>query len=274
MNEEGNDMVKWDQINLPWYTEGPVVDADGTIFFTTLGGGTIQAIAVDGKPRIWAYAEKPNGQLILAGGDHLVCDSGRAGIGRYDAEGRFLGFEIEKKCAGQDFSVPNDLVCDAAGGVYFTDSVRENGKVCYYAPDGTQAVVATGLHFPNGIALAADGKKLFIAESYKNRILVFGLRAPGMVDGSQDVFAELPRHLSGNMVDNLPDGIRLRQDGTLWVAHYGMQAVQVLDAQGKWVTSIPTGFRLTSNLCFHEAGLIVTGGHSEPGPGGVIRYSL
>jgi gluconolactonase len=61
---------------LPWYTEGPVMDADGNIYFTTLKGGSIVKIDVAGQLSNWASSACPNGQLILPGGDQLICESG------------------------------------------------------------------------------------------------------------------------------------------------------------------------------------------------------
>jgi len=255
--------------DLPWYTEGPVVDHNGNIYFTTLTGGKIMRIeAVNGRIEEWARGIKPNGQFILPNGHHLVCDSGNASVSRYDAYGRLLGYDLFHHCAGHEIYVPNDLVADHAGGVYFTDSIRETGKLCYYAPDGIQRIIATNLDFPNGVALSPDSKYLLVAESYQNRILYFSIGDDGIAGERWEVFVDLPTNTDPNGY-NLPDGIRFREDGTLWIAHYGMQAIQVVDAGGVWTRSIAVDFPLPSNLCLLNDSLVVTGGYSEPGPGGV-----
>lgn len=258
-----------ERIVLPWYTEGPVVDDTGAVYFTTLAGGRIMRLdLVSGEVAEWAKGDKPNGQLILPNGDHLVCDSGSASVTRYDRSGTLLGYDIADTCAGIPVHKPNDLVSDVEGGVYFTDSVRNTGNVFYYGSDGSQRIMAEGLDFPNGIALSTDGSILFIAESYKNRILCMPLTSSGKAGGNWEVFAELPenRHPDGY---NLPDGIKFRKDGTLWIAHYGMQAVVVLSADGQLLKTIPMDFPLPSNVCLTDDHLIVTGGSAEPGPGGV-----
>lgn len=95
---------------------------------------------------------------------------------------------------------------------------------------------------------------------------------PGLEDGTYEVFADLPKHISGDQQKNLPDGLALGKNGELLVAHYGMQAVQVLSSIGALETSIDSGMLLTSNLCFlTEDSLLVTGGHAEPGPGGLFK---
>ena len=257
-------------VKLPWYTEGPVMDRDGSIFFTTLKGKLILKIDSTGKISEWAKAENPNGQIILPSGDHLICDNGVPGISRYDSEGNLKGYDIKNKCSGEEVSSPNDLVMDTEGGIYFTDSVREKGKVCYYKPGGTEKIIARDLDFPNGIAISNNGSTLLVAESYKNRILSFDIHA-GFKKG---IFADLPVHPSGEIIKNLPDGIKVDNEGNLWVAHYGMSCVQVLSPKGKVINSIPVDFPLTSNLFLAENNLIVTGGFDEPGPGGLLQVSI
>src|SRR5690606_32049857 len=154
------------------------MDRHGNIFFTTMKGKLILKIDSRGKLSEWAKAECPNGQIILPGGDHLVCDSGSRSINRYGANGKLKAYDIKDKCCGEEIFSPNDLVMDNEGGIYFTDSIRTKGKVCYYKPGGTEKIIARNLDFPNGIAISRDGSKLLVAESYKNRILSFDIH-PG-----------------------------------------------------------------------------------------------
>ena len=255
---------------LPWYTEGPVVDELGNVYVTTLKGGCVLKIDTNYNVTEWAKSPCPNGQLILPDGDHLICDSLLSTISRFDKDGKFIRHEIEAYCGGEKITSPNDLVADSKGRIYFTDSIRQKGKVCYYEPGGSQGVIATGLDFPNGIEISADEKTLFVAESYKNRILAFNLPAKS----SYVVFANLPVHSSGEIIKNLPDGIKKDRNGNLLVAHYGMNAVQVLSAQGKLIHSISTEFSLPSNLFIDGNVIFITGGYDEPQPGGLIKLVL
>jgi len=257
------------------YTEGPAVDASGDIFFTTLAGGAVMRLTPQGQLSEWARTDCPNGQIILPDGAHLVCDSRIGRIQRFSADGcsrsdaSSAGFEEER------LWVPNDLVVDRAGYLYFTDSVRHSGHVCCVGPDGHQWQLAAGLDYPNGIAISADGQWLYVAESYRNRILRFRISRPGVVESSHDVFAELPYHPAGGPLGNLPDGIAFNRKEQLAVAHYGMQCVQLLASDGSLSGSFDTGMPCTSNVYFmDDETLLVTGGYGEPGPGAVFLLRM
>lgn len=261
-------------IDQPFYTEGPVVDALGNVFFTTLAGGKIVKLNGDKTQTHWAETVCPNGQIILDNGDHLVCDSKLGAIVRYNADGKLSDKVVDGVCAGEAVTTPNDLIADEYGNIYFTDSVRHHGKVYFLSTTGQQRIVARDLDYPNGLALSKDQQTLFVAESYRNRILAFDLSEPGTADGSARVFASLPTHSSGDVTRNLPDGIKTDDENNLWVAHYGMGMLQVLSPGGALVQSIPTGMDLTSNLFIRGRQVIITGGHSEPGPGAVVEIEI
>lgn len=264
---------------LPFYTEGPVLDAAGNLFFTTLAGGSIIKMDTTGQMITWAKGERPNGQVILPDGDHLVCDSKSGSIHRFDPDGRFVKHELMGSCAGHKVHAACDLVFQAGAGIYFTDAVRERGNVFFIGIDGNQEIVAQDIDFPNGLVLSHDQRSLFVAESYRNRILRIPLATPGVAAGPAEVWATLPVHPSGKMIDNLPDGLELDEEGYLLVAHYGMQAVQVLAPDGTWLYAIDTGLLLTSNVMLLQGEgpqktIIVTGGYAEPGPGAVMRINI
>ncbi len=260
-------------VDLPFYTEGPAMDSIGNIYCSTLAGRSI--LKIDAQYRItkWAQLTCPNGQIILPNDEHLICDD--AAIRRFDKEGKFIKTEMEGHCGGIPVYSSNDLVTDSGGNIYFTDSIRNNGKVCFLGADGQRHILATGLDYPNGLVLSSHQEWLYVAESYKNRILKIDLKSPGIAKGRAEIFAELPRHQSGREQDNLPDGLTLDKYGNLWVAHYGMQAVHWISPAGRLLSSINTMMPFTSNLIFaDEQTLIVTGGYEEPGPGALLRILI
>ncbi|GHB74037.1 SMP-30/gluconolactonase/LRE family protein [Persicitalea jodogahamensis] len=266
-------------LDLPFYTEGPAIDREGNLFFTTLTGGKIYQKNQEGISSAWAEAACPNGQVVLPNGEHWICDSQNASVVRLSCTGQFVGNVIEGSCAGVSVRVPNDLVVDSEQNLYFTDSVRHHGKVCYLGNDGKEYIVAEGLDYPNGLVLGKDERCLYVAESYQNRIVKMALTEPGVMAGKPEVFADLPIHASNTAIGNLPDGLALDHKGNVWVAHYGMQAVQVLSAGGELLFTVDTQLPLTSNVCFMEdeperQKLIITGGYGEPGPGAVLLLTV
>ncbi len=272
---ENRNVIRERIADLQFYTEGPAVDRKGNFYCTTLSGGSIMKIDQNNEVSVWAESPCPNGQIILPDGDHLVCDVKLMAIRRFSPAGKFLRNEIEGFCADIPVYTPNDLIADDEGGVYFTDSKRYDGKVCFLGSNGDQKIVADGLDYPNGLVLSLDRKSLYVAESYKNRVVRIKLRAPGLADGNIELHAKLPQNISGREQDNLPDGLALNAKGEVLVAHYGMQAIQVLSGTGETLFSIDTGMPLTSNLCFiDQQTLLVTGGFGEPGPGSIFRIRL
>jgi len=255
------------------YTEGPAVDAEGNLFFTDLAGKSI--LIWDGETLSrWASGDRPNGQALLRDGGHLVCDSNAGAVAHYDKSGAFIKHWSAGMIENLQVRCPNDIAIDQDHGFYFTDSVRHTGAVYYQGFDGKARVIAEEIDFANGIAISAKGDVLMVAESYKNRILVIELSEPGVQKGTPKVFADLPVNGKNPETGNLPDGIRFDELGRLWVAHYGMQAVQVLATNGDLLATYDTGIPFTSNLCFMGGDLIVTGGFGEPGPGRVSRLPI
>ena len=261
--------------DLPFYTEGPVMDSKGNIFCTTLKGGSILKLDAGNNLLEWALSSCPNGQTVVTGDEHLVCDVKKRAISRFGADGKFIKNEVEQFCSDKPIFSPNDIVADSIGNIYFTDSIRRTGKICFVGIDKKQAVLLDNLDYPNGLVLSHDQRLLYVAESYKNRIIVIDLASPGTRKGIYKVFSKLPKHISGREQDNLPDGLTIDSDGNLWVAHYGMQVIHKISPDGRLLFSINTTMQFTSNLAFiDEQTLIVTGGYGEPGPGALFKIYL
>jgi gluconolactonase len=266
---------------VPHYCEGVVFDHAGNGYISH--GDQITTFTLDGKHRKWAVTGAPNGHKILADGTHLVCDASRHAVLRLSAYGDLLE-PASKECDGRPLRGPNDLTLDTAnGGFYFSDpggssDVNPIGTIHYVDRDGVTHQLDEGLAFPNGIVLRPDGKVLLLAESKKNRILAYEVTAPGKV-ANRRVFAELPAKAENTeQIDNQPDGVCLDAQGNLYVAHYGMKQVQVLDPSGKLLARYNGGNVTTSNVAFGGPKmdqLFVTGGlGAESGGGGLFRLDL
>jgi len=261
------------------YCEGVVFDHQGTGFISW--GETLTQFQQDGTHKVFTKTGAPNGHKVLADGTHLVCDAKQHAVLHLAADGQLLP-PASKECDGKPLRGPNDLTLDPQGGFYFTDPGDSSldkpiGTLHFVDAAGKTHLVASGLAFPNGIVLTEDGKRLLVGESQRNRILEYPVMAPGRV-GPMRVFADLPKNESGQVNDNQPDGMCLDAQGNLYVAHYGMQQVQVLNPQGQLIRRYPGGNRLTSNVAFggpnHDQ-LFITGSiGANAKPGAVFRLDL
>jgi gluconolactonase len=269
-----------EMFRVPAYCEGVVFDHQGRGYISWKD--SITRFTLDGAHSVWAVTGAPNGHKILADGTHLVCDASQHAVLRLSADGKMLE-AASKECGGKPLRGPNDLTLDAAnGGFYFSDPGESDlknkiGTIHYVDKTGKTHLLDDGLAFPNGIALSVDGKKLFLAESQTNQIHTYDVSGPGKV-GKRKLFADLPKHPSGDHLQSQPDGICLDAAGNLYVAHYGMKQVQVLDPSGKLIRQYDGGNVTTSNVAFggekHDQ-LFITGGiEKEAGEGGLFRIDL
>jgi gluconolactonase len=256
------------------YSEGIVVDHEGNLYFSH--DRIITKITPDGKKsEKFAETGQPNGHKILGDGSHLVCDASQHAVLHLDADGKEM-VPASTQSDGEALRGPNDLTLDPNGGFYFTDPLGSNksnpiGTVHYVDTKGITHTVAKDLAFPNGIVLRPGGKELLVAESQKNRILMYPVIAPGQL-GPFKVFVDLPVK-GDDQAGNEPDGMALDAVGNLYVAHFGMRQVQVVSPEGKVIRRYDGGNRLTSNVAFAGPNmdqLFITGGE----PGAIYRLDL
>ena len=260
------------------FTEGPVFDAAGNLYFSSNEG--LHKLTPKGDLIHWLKdsAAGFNGHKILPDGTHLVCASKKSAVWRLDARGSLLEV-ASSHCEGKPLRAPNDLALDARGGFYFTDpgGSREApvGTVHYVGRDGGTLLCAGGMRVPNGLVTDYPGEFLYVAETVPNRILRFPILAPGRL-GAREVFASLPAR-EGH--EAAPDGLALDEEGNLYIAHLGTGNVLVLDRTGRLLRRLLTGLYDASNLVFGGPGrnqLFVTGsvGHRGSSEGRVVRLGL
>ena len=174
------------------------------------------------------------------------------------------GDVVHTRCghpAGGDTALvsPNDLVVDAAGGVWFTDfgvqhdtaGADRPGVVFAPADGGPLVGVVWGTHQANGIGLSADGSELYVAETHSGSLWRFSVTGPGSVanggapgevhDGT------LLHRAQGAMFDSLA----VDPDGWVCVATIGpgggVTCVHRVTGEVRRVTAPDD---LTTNVCF------------------------
>jgi lactonase len=126
--------------------------------------------------------------------------------------------------------MPNDLVFDAKGGIYFSDfrgiSTEPKGRVYYVSPDlMTITPVLPHLAMANGIALSPDGTELWVSEFARNVPHRVVLAAPTTI---APVGSAIPYHFIGPA----PDSMRADSNGNVYVAIYGQGRVLAFNTNG------------------------------------------
>jgi len=228
------------------FVKGPAFDRNGNLFVVNVQGGYLSKITPRGRVSRFVHTGGgPNGAKFHANSDLYVCDSGLRAILSVSPDGMFT--KIVTECEGTALKGPNDLVFSKDGGFYFTDplgSSLENriGAVYRVTPDNKVLRFAQGYAWPNGVALSADERRLFLAESNTRRIHTFALRPDGLAAAGR-VHAELPPGGS-------PDGMAFDVEGNLYVAHFGTGKIVVLDTWGNIARELPAGGQKPTNLAF------------------------
>jgi gluconolactonase len=229
------------------FLEGPVFDEVGNLFVTDIPFGRIFRIDALGAWTLVAeYDGEPNGmkflnerELLIA--DYLnglmVCDIGSGAVRPY----------LQRRNS-ERFKGINDLIFDRAGNLYFTDQGQTGlhdptGRLYRLRPSGQLDLLLGNVPSPNGVALSADERVLYLAVTRGNAVW----RVPLLDDGSvAKVSAFFTSHGPSG-----PDGLAMDELGRLIVANPGLGCAWVLNhrAEPEIVLRSPLGASLT-NLAF------------------------
>ncbi|NKY31548.1 SMP-30/gluconolactonase/LRE family protein [Nocardia speluncae] len=214
---------------------------EGTFWFSDMYTGTLKTLDADGNATVVVDAN-----ARAAGTDVPIV---LGGFGRLP-DGRLIVVSMHEKLvlvhgggAPDDLSVyadisrycsasANDMVVDADGRAYITQlgfDIFENEEpktspLIVVEPDGTVGTPAKvgPLNCANGIAISADGSKIYTAEVMAFKITVMDRAADGALSNPRD-FATCPF---------MPDGIGLDADGGVWAAMPGGGYVVRFTEQG------------------------------------------
>ena len=236
--------------------EGLSMSPDGTLFgVENVGQGHVVRV-VNGQAEPWLStsagvgekrrAGRPNGTKFW-GKTLYVADSGLKQIWEVAPDKSVK--VIVDAARGEAVNGPNDLSFAPDGSFYFTDPIWEGAGSVYHCRRDKNGkwkttYFAGGFFFPNGIAVAPDGKSVFVAENKRNRIWKIALKSDGSA-GNKRVWCQLP---PVPQPWNGPDGIRFDSRGRLFVAQYGNSAIQVVSPQGRVLDTLNAGGQNPTNV--------------------------
>ena len=230
--------------------EGPTFDAQGNLFVVCMGNGNILKLSPDGRAEVFANTGgTPNGLAFGPDGLLYVAEVCLKAILVAEADGSLR--TLTTAAAGRPLAGPNDLCFDARGNFYFTDPVgskAENriGTVVYCTPQGAAHVVAEGLAFPNGLALTADGRQLYVVNELAHEMLRYDVLPDGSL-GAGEHFCPIRQGGIGG------DGMALDIEGNLYLTNYGLGTVDVISPAGDLLDLLPAGGMQPTNVAFGGA---------------------
>lgn len=251
------------------FCEGPVVMPDGSVIVVDLISANVWRVW-DGKKEIVVnIGGGPNGAQLGPDGALYVCNNGGARADNHslaDASqpGRIERLDlatgkVDRLYEASDeapLSAPNDLVFDAAGGMWFTDYGKTTaecfarGGVYYCQPDGSKirSITRNGTGF-NGIGLSPDGRNLYFCKYFEGRLMRM------VVDGFDEVMRD---EVSGNPVIELVgsghgeaefDGLAVTAAGNIVVGTNHTGGLTVITPSGE-ATFIKLPERMVTNIAF------------------------
>ena len=237
------------------FTEGPIVDKKGDIYFTDQPNNRI--MKWDSKKGISVFLEpagRANGMFFDKDMNIWACADEKNELWKISPDKK-----IEKVVGtyeGLPFNGPNDLWITSTGGIFFSDPFfkrdywdAEHQKkmpqaiqaVYYMSPDHKKVTrVVDDMKQPNGIVGTPDGKNLFISDMGGNKTWEYTLSPDGSLTNKR-LFCEMGG-----------DGMTIDTEGNIYLCKGG---VNIFDKTGKKLGTIKVPEGWTANLCFGDKDL-------------------
>ena len=196
------------------FPEGPRW-REGALFFSDFYRQTVFRLPPGGALEpVATVPNQPSGLGWLPDGRMLVVSMIDRRLLRQEKDGALVEHANLFDLAGWHC---NDMVVDGDGRAYvgnFGFDTHGGGEqkladmICV-EPDGSAAIAAEGLAFPNGTVITPDGGTLIVGETRGKRLTAFDRAADGTLSN---------RRVWADLGDNFPDGICLDAEGAVWVA--------------------------------------------------------
>jgi sugar lactone lactonase YvrE len=178
----------------------------GLLWFSDMLGEAVHTVNLQGAiTALPLPGHAPSGLGFRPDGSLLIASTEARQVLRYDGETVNMLVDLS------DLAPANlgDIVVDDLGRAYVGSQAFEGGVIVRVDPDGTFAVVAEDLDFPNGMVITPDRTTLIVAESIGRRLTAFTIGRDGSLSD---------RRILADGLDGPPDGITLDAEGGLWAA--------------------------------------------------------
>lgn len=225
------------------YADGVVWSKDGFLIFADVLKKVLYRLDPGQKPS--PTNEDKNGAQGLAfdaAGRLYICESDTRRIVRVDKKN--TPEVLVDKFEGKKLNAPNDIAVRKDGQVYFTDpafaSQVDRRELDFYGifhltPKGEMEAVARWKTRPNGVAISADGKSLFVVDSDRHAVVAFDLDVKtGGASNPRDVVTK---------IEGVPGGLKTDVAGRFYVAADGLA---IYSPAGKLLHTLVKGEKATN----------------------------
>lgn len=197
---------------------------EGLLWFSDMLGEAVHTVTLSGSmTTLPVPGHSPSGLGFRPDGTLLIVSTQDRQVLRYDGDTVELLADLSDLAP----AALGDMVVDEQGRAYVGSQARTDGVIVRIDPDGTRAVVAESLDFPNGMVITPDGTTLIVAESTARRLSAFTIRPDGSL-GDRRVFID--------GLDGPPDGLAIDAEGGVWVALTLAHEFQRIAPDGSAVT--------------------------------------
>jgi sugar lactone lactonase YvrE len=258
------------------FAEGPAFDKHGNLYVANYRGfGNIGRITPDGTASVFCNLDnlapvegrksQANGLKVDSNHRLIVADAGAGRVLRVSADGTMVEV-LADRYDGHRFNSVNDVALDRAGNIYFTDpggsSVEHPTGAVYRYDLATKKVtqLVKDMAFPNGLGVTPDQKHLVVAESHRQRLLIFDITPAGELDNRR-VLCEFPAENQGEIRGGKfnPDGLIFDNAGRCYVGMWTGGVINVVEVpSGKLLRQYDAGGGKATNCHFFGPHLYVT----------------
>ncbi len=230
------------------FTEGPVADKQGNVYFTDQPNDRIMLWKTDGTIEQWMKpCGRSNGMWFDKAGNLIACADENNQLWSISPTGDAK--VLVKQFHGKLLNGPNDVWIRPDGGMYITDplyvrpywkrdpQMQQPGQnVLFLSPNRRDLMQVTfDLQVPNGIIGTPDGRVLYVGDLGKNETYRFRIDKDGTLS-DEKLFCKLGS-----------DGMTMDDRGNVYLSGHG---VTVYDPNGNKIAHIPVPEDWVGHVCF------------------------
>jgi gluconolactonase len=229
------------------FTEGPVWSLEGFLLFSDTVTDKVQKfLPGKGTADYGAHPAGAAGNAFDEQGRLYTCEFRERRITRTDKKGKVD--IVASKFEGKRLNAPLDVVVRRDGNVYFTDPAfgnqQDSRELDFYGvfrvtPKGDIEAVSRSKTRPHGVALAPNGRTLYISDADTRSIRAYDLDRSGAASNERILV---------NKLEAIPGGIRTDDKGNLYVA---VKGIAIFNPKGELLREISLS-EPASNLAFGD----------------------